>query len=380
MDIAGCSVMSDLKQKRQKKVIEVSGVKSKKLGFISLLFVTILMLCQISVFAYETGAEVGFAMLYHTVEFDSQGGSSVASLTNVKHGSKIDAPAPPEKAGSEFLGWYESPTGIYRWDFITGIVKSDMKLFARWSASSGSLPAPSVPPASSEEVAPSTPPSASTGGGGGASAQPSAPPTSSRVTAASSSANPAGPGGGGSGTTRPVGTAPSGGVIAPASRSTTPVASGDSRSRNLIGDSGSQPATLSQSAVSLGDSDVPLFGEGAVWALLNLIIAIICFVGSVVMVVGIFIRKQDCKQNVTEETNAPKKRSTLLWRGVAIFVGIMAPIIFMITENMNNILVLTDKWTFLMMTIAIVQLVFFLIAKRVGGSNKETPTIEEFKG
>ncbi|MFD2115384.1 S-layer homology domain-containing protein [Paenibacillus yanchengensis] len=67
-----------------------------------------------------------------TVTFDSNGGSDVAPIKDVKKGSTIAAPAKPEKAGHTFLGWYTAATGGDKWDFAVNKVNSTLTLFAQW--------------------------------------------------------------------------------------------------------------------------------------------------------------------------------------------------------------------------------------------------------
>lgn len=158
------------------------------------------------------------------------------------------------------------------------------------------------------------------------------------------------------------------------------IVNGESTSLNLIG---SGTAITSGPVLSIGDNDVPFYGEGTVWALLNLILAIACFVGSVVMVIGVFARRKREQEEIAEdgeETNAPKRRSVLVWRGIAIASGILAPIVFMITERITHVMVLTDKWTLLMVNIAIFQFVFILIARKASHEKEEAPEVEEYGG
>ena len=64
----------------------------------------------------------------NTVIFDSQGGSSVDSVT-VNDGGLVTKPADPEKANSVFLGWY---LGNKEWNFDTDTVTEDITLTAMW--------------------------------------------------------------------------------------------------------------------------------------------------------------------------------------------------------------------------------------------------------
>ena len=67
-----------------------------------------------------------------TVTFDSQGGSAVASLTNVRSGSGIIAPTAPTLDGKTFNGWYKEAACTNAWDFSTDTVTADTTLYAKW--------------------------------------------------------------------------------------------------------------------------------------------------------------------------------------------------------------------------------------------------------
>lgn len=68
-----------------------------------------------------------------TVDFDVDGGSAVARLTNVAGGSLITAPTAPTKTGYRFKNWYKSDLTTV-WDFGADKVYSDMTLYARWNS------------------------------------------------------------------------------------------------------------------------------------------------------------------------------------------------------------------------------------------------------
>ncbi|WP_304508767.1 InlB B-repeat-containing protein [Anaerotignum sp.] len=71
-----------------------------------------------------------------TVMFDSQGGSSVAKITDVTYGSTITAPNNPTRSGYSFAGWYTDTNYTTEWDFTANAVTSAMTLFAKWSRNS----------------------------------------------------------------------------------------------------------------------------------------------------------------------------------------------------------------------------------------------------
>ena len=72
---------------------------------------------------------------FHTVEFDSNGGTEVERQV-VRNGEKATAPKNPTKDGTEFVDWYD---GENVFDFDTAITK-DYKLTAKWADGSGTNP------------------------------------------------------------------------------------------------------------------------------------------------------------------------------------------------------------------------------------------------
>lgn len=69
--------------------------------------------------------------LVYTVDFVSNGGSSVSSLT-ARNGEKIKQPAAPVKKGYTFVGWYTAPETFVEWDFAKDEVTSNVTLYAKW--------------------------------------------------------------------------------------------------------------------------------------------------------------------------------------------------------------------------------------------------------
>ena len=69
-----------------------------------------------------------------TVSFNSNGGTEVAAITKVIDGAKITEPQQPTKDDFVFDGWYKDSDLTQEWDFETDTVKSNITLFAKWSA------------------------------------------------------------------------------------------------------------------------------------------------------------------------------------------------------------------------------------------------------
>lgn len=68
----------------------------------------------------------------HTVTFNSNGGSEVASQT-VAHRDKVKVPAEPSRANCTFRGWYTDATCTTPYDFDTEVTGS-FTLYAKWTA------------------------------------------------------------------------------------------------------------------------------------------------------------------------------------------------------------------------------------------------------
>lgn len=73
------------------------------------------------------------ASVKHTVMFNSQGGSAVASMADVNSGTIISEPPVPTKAGFTFAGWYKEAEGTNAWNFAEDTVTSNVTLYAKWT-------------------------------------------------------------------------------------------------------------------------------------------------------------------------------------------------------------------------------------------------------
>jgi uncharacterized repeat protein (TIGR02543 family) len=68
----------------------------------------------------------------YTVDFDSQGGSSVTSKV-ANFSTSITEPDVPSRTGYSFAGWYQEPSCINNWIFETDTVIGNTTLYARWT-------------------------------------------------------------------------------------------------------------------------------------------------------------------------------------------------------------------------------------------------------
>ena len=70
----------------------------------------------------------------YTVDFESNGGSPVSSITRLRSGDRITEPEAPSRIGYAFSGWYKEPGLVTLWDFETDTISSNHTLYAKWTA------------------------------------------------------------------------------------------------------------------------------------------------------------------------------------------------------------------------------------------------------
>ena len=127
-----------------------------------------------------------------------------------------------------------------------------------------------------------------------------------------------------------------------------------------------QEVPMAAVPATITDSQTPLAMDSS-WALLNLIMTIITGIISAVLLVGIFGKKEE-ENEEGEEVEINRKR---LARLMSLIPAIGAAIIFIITEDMSNPMVLTDGWTLLMAAILLIQTVVAMIAKKSKDENED---------
>ena len=94
----------------------------------------------------------------HLVTFNSNGGSSVASVA-VVDGQSVAEPQAPVWEGHTFQGWYTDEGCTKAYDFKS-VVTSDLTLFAKWSTEVVPTPTPTVAPTAEPTVSPTVAPTA----------------------------------------------------------------------------------------------------------------------------------------------------------------------------------------------------------------------------
>jgi len=86
------------------------------------------------------GGTIGDVTLYahwtankYTVDFNSNGGSSVLPINDVLYNETITKPSDPTKLGFGFADWYKENTLTNKWNFTTDTVKASLTLYANWT-------------------------------------------------------------------------------------------------------------------------------------------------------------------------------------------------------------------------------------------------------
>ncbi len=69
----------------------------------------------------------------YKVQFDSDGGTTVADVTGIQSGRTITLPSAPTKSGYIFGGWFTNKNGLGTAFTASTVVNSDMTVYAKWS-------------------------------------------------------------------------------------------------------------------------------------------------------------------------------------------------------------------------------------------------------
>ena len=85
----------------------------------------------------STVVRINYDRKTYNVNFNSNEGSSVESMTGIRHGATITAPEAPTKTGYNFAGWYKNQSLSTAWNFATDTVTAATTLYAKWEGKDG---------------------------------------------------------------------------------------------------------------------------------------------------------------------------------------------------------------------------------------------------
>ena len=119
------------------------------------------------------------------------------------------------------------------------------------------------------------------------------------------------------------------------------------------------------------DEPVPQ-AAGPAWALINLILSILTVLASLLLLVGYFGKKEEEAQDENGNPILDAEGNSLMnnikkrggWRLASLVPAILSVIAFLLTENMRNPMILVDRWTLLMVIIAVAQVLVMLLSKK----------------
>ena len=113
--------------------------------------------------------------------------------------------------------------------------------------------------------------------------------------------------------------------------------------------------------VQIDDPQVPMANAGSgSWALVNLISTVLTVLFGIVILLG-KLKKQEEAEN-EEEVNELKRRK---WtKVIGVILAIVSVIVFFVTEDMSMPMVMTDKWTLLMVVMAVINLVVLAVGRK----------------
>ena len=126
----------------------------------------------------------------------------------------------------------------------------------------------------------------------------------------------------------------------------------------------STPKPTSSAETGIIDNDAtPSTARKEHWALINLIAAI----GSVLFGLLLLLSKNK-KDNDNEDEDATDEEETQkrnkVWKVVSLVDAIIAVVVFVLTENMKQPMVLVDKWTMLMILFTLISIVSFAFGRK----------------
>jgi heme/copper-type cytochrome/quinol oxidase subunit 2 len=133
----------------------------------------------------------------------------------------------------------------------------------------------------------------------------------------------------------------------------------------VINDADKTPAESALAeTVTLEDDEVPLAGKSSShWALINLILTLITIAISIVLLVMYFRHDDEEYEDEGFLVHVTYKKKGLA-RILSIIPGIIAIIAFILTEDITLPIGLIDRWTPIMLLIALIEVGFVIVAQK----------------
>jgi len=124
--------------------------------------------------------------------------------------------------------------------------------------------------------------------------------------------------------------------------------------------------------VEIIENETPLASTPA-WALINLIMTIVTGLISAVLLAGWFGKKEEDEEAEDEDNRTGRKGFVRLTSLIPAAISVIA---FILTENMNNPMVLIDRWTIFMAAILLIQAAVALLARKDSKEEEDNEAAE----
>lgn len=125
---------------------------------------------------------------------------------------------------------------------------------------------------------------------------------------------------------------------------------------------GGKAVTAPVGPVGLEDEEVPLAaGKGASWALINFALMNLAIFESVMLLIGYFVKTKNDKDEEEENRKLKKKG---LFRVLSLPVAVISLIAFILTEDITLPTAFVDKYTIVMLIIAVAQTVVAALSNK----------------
>ena len=156
----------------------------------------------------------------------------------------------------------------------------------------------------------------------------------------------------------------------PAEKKASPAVAGATITESGMPMAATNTETISDNEVpmTIMDSETPQAPAGA-WALINLISALLTALLSLIMMARYFRARRE-ENEETGELEERNRKGDLRLTSLIPAIGAIAA--FILTENMANPMILTDRWTVMMIIILAIQTGVAVLVGKKDSSNKET--------
>lgn len=110
------------------------------------------------------------------------------------------------------------------------------------------------------------------------------------------------------------------------------------------------------------DEETPLAGgNGASWALINFALMNLAIFESLMLLIGYFVKTKNDREDEEERRKLKKKG---IFRIISLPIAILSLIVFILTEDITLPTAFVDKYTVVMLIIAIVQTVMVALSNK----------------